>query len=110
MCALINKYNCPAVANIEDSQAIATQMRETWKDENILEKHLQELNKKKPLRWSKFNAAVCLFPSLTENDLRNLTFGTCGLTTFISAFCRSRIIPNQNGKILHNRSSSTVRY
>ena len=93
---------CRTVARIEVDQRIVAQMREMWKDENILEKHLQALSKKKTLRWSKFNTTVCLLPSLTEDDLRNRTFGTCGLTTSISRFCRSRIIPSQNGKILHS--------
>ncbi|CAF3548310.1 unnamed protein product [Rotaria socialis] len=76
VCALINKYYCPAIANIQDGQEIAAQMREMWKAENALEQHLRELDQGETLRWSKYNAAMCLFPSLTEDDVRNLTFGS----------------------------------
>ena len=85
-CALINKYYCPAITNIEDGQHIAAQMREMWNMENTLQKHLQQLNQETTLRWSKYNAAMCLFPSLTEDDMRNLTFGVCEFEPSVKDF------------------------
>ena len=46
VCSLINKHSSPSVANIEGRQEIAAQMRQMWKEDNALEKHLQQLNKK----------------------------------------------------------------
>ena len=51
--------------------------------ENTLQKHLQQLNQETILRWSKYNAAMWLFPSLTEDDMRNLTFGVCESLTLL---------------------------
>ena len=84
--ALINKYYCSAVANIEDGQHIAEQMREMWNMENTLQKHLQQLNQETTLWWYKYNAAMCLFPSLTEDDMRNVTFGVCELEPSVKDF------------------------
>ncbi len=101
VCSLINKYYRPAIANIEDGQGIAAQMRAMWKMENTLQKHLQQLNKETTLHWSKYNAEMCLFPSLTEDDMRNLTFGMYEFELSIKRSCCSRLVPNQNGKVLH---------
>jgi hypothetical protein len=101
VCALINKYYCPAIANIEDGHEIAAQMREMWKVENVLQKQLEQLNQKTTLRWSKYDAAMCLFPSLTEDDIRNLTFGIHEFGSFVKTFCCFRLVPNQDGKVLH---------
>ena len=83
VCALINKYHLPAIANIEDGQEIAAQMRRMWKTENTLQKYLQQINLETTLRWTRYNAAMCLFPSLTEDDVRNLTFGMREFQSFV---------------------------
>ena len=54
--------------------------------ENTLQKHLQQLNQETTLRWSKYNAAMCLFPSLTEDDMRNLTFCVCEFEPSVKDF------------------------
>jgi hypothetical protein len=76
VCALINKYHRPAIVNIEEGYRIASQMRTMWNVQNELQKYLQELNQTKTLRWSKYNAAMCLFPVLTENNMQELTLGS----------------------------------
>jgi hypothetical protein len=86
VCALINRYYCPAIANIENGREIAIQMRNIWQEENALQKRLQLLNEKTTLHWSKCDASLCRFPSLTENDVRNLTFGMRKFTSFVKTF------------------------
>jgi hypothetical protein len=101
VCALINKYHCPAIANIENSRGIAVEMRKMWKEENALQKYLEQLNQETTLRWSKYNAAMCLFPVLTEDDVHNLTFGIAAFQSFVKRLVCSRFLSNQNGKVLH---------
>ena len=52
-------------------------MREMWKEENALKNRLKQYDEEIKLHWSKakYNAATRVIPSLTENDIRDLTFG-----------------------------------
>ena len=58
-------------------------MREMWKEENVLKNRLKQYDEDTKLHWSKYNAATCVFPSLTENDIRDLTFGKDQLMLFL---------------------------
>ncbi|CAF4010586.1 unnamed protein product [Adineta steineri] len=74
--ALINKYYRLAIENIEEGESIGQRMREIWNVENTFQKYLREINQATTLRWSKYDAAMCFFSTLTEEDVRNLTFGS----------------------------------
>ncbi|CAF3833966.1 unnamed protein product [Rotaria sp. Silwood1] len=67
-------------------------MREMCKEENALKNRLEQYNDETKLHWSKYDAATCIFPSLTENDIRDLTFGLYGISaqnvlTIVEAIC-----------------------
>lgn len=79
VCAIINAYCSTATLNVHGDEDIATKMLEQLKKDNILEKRLSELEKQKLLKWNKYDGIFCLFPSLTPNDIKNITFGTIHL-------------------------------
>ncbi|CAF2049538.1 unnamed protein product, partial [Rotaria magnacalcarata] len=76
ICALINKYQCPAVKNIENGREVAMKMREMLTTENRLQERLAKHTGTTSLHWSKHNAANFQFPSLTEENIRDRTFGS----------------------------------
>jgi hypothetical protein len=75
ICALVNSYECPAVKDTQSGKEMATRMRDLWKAENKLQQRLEQSVGNRSLNWSKYNAATCHFPSLTEQDVLYLTFG-----------------------------------
>jgi hypothetical protein len=83
VCAIINAYCCTATLNVHGDKEIAIQMLEQLKKDNILEKHLSELDKQKLLKWNKYDGIFCLFPSLTPNDIKNITFGSIHLSLLL---------------------------
>jgi hypothetical protein len=95
-------YQCPAIKDIDGGQESAAKMREMWKVENALQKRLEQYDNESKLRWSKYDAATCFFPSLTENDMRELTFGKNELWLFLESSGLSRLISNQNGQVIHS--------
>jgi hypothetical protein len=96
-CALINKYCSPAIKDISGGIEIAAKMREMWKEENALKKRLEQNGEEIKLHWSKYDAPTCIFPSLTENDVRDLTFGNGELLSFFYMLSFTRILSNKNG-------------
>ncbi|CAF4452172.1 unnamed protein product, partial [Rotaria magnacalcarata] len=76
ICALINKYQCSAVKDIENGREIAMKMREMLTTENRLQERLAKHTGTTSLHWSKHNAANFQFPPLTEENIRDLTFGS----------------------------------
>ena len=53
-----------------------------WKEENALKNRLKQYDEDTKLHWSKSNAATCVCPSLTENDIRDLILGNEQLISF----------------------------
>ncbi|CAF2004019.1 unnamed protein product [Rotaria magnacalcarata] len=76
ICALINKYQCTAVKDITNGSAIAIRMRQMLTTENRLQERLTQHNGATSLHWSKYNASEFQFPPLTEDNIRDLTFGS----------------------------------
>ncbi|CAM4836812.1 unnamed protein product [Rotaria magnacalcarata] len=76
ICALINKYQCTAVKDITNGSAIAIRMRQMLTTENRLQERLTQHNSATSLHWSKYNASEFQFPPLTEDNIRDLTFGS----------------------------------
>ncbi|CAF1500963.1 unnamed protein product [Adineta ricciae] len=76
VCVIINSYCSPATLNVHGDQDIAAKMLQQLKKDNLLQKHLDELENQKLLKWKKHDGVFCLFPSLTPNDVENITFGS----------------------------------
>lgn len=76
ICALINAYHKPAIINKEEGEKWADQMLKLLDQGNQLQKRLELMasNKKKP-QWKKYDAAMVIFPELSEEDVRNMCFG-----------------------------------
>lgn len=75
ICSLINKYQCPAINDIENGREIAIKMREMLTTENRLRQRLEQHTAATSLHWSQHNASNFRFPPLTEQNIRDLTFG-----------------------------------
>ena len=54
---------------------MATEMLKLLHSENALQQYLEDLEHNKRISWKKYDAQHCLFPTLTEQDVRNITFG-----------------------------------
>ncbi|CAF4184692.1 unnamed protein product [Rotaria sordida] len=76
VCAIINAYGSTATLNVHDDEDIAIKMLDQLTKDNILEKRLIQLEQQKVLKWVKHDGIFCLFPSLTQNDIENITFGS----------------------------------
>ncbi|CAF1418557.1 unnamed protein product [Rotaria magnacalcarata] len=76
ICALINKYQCPAVKDIESGREIVMKMREMLTTENRLQERLAKHTGTTSLHWSEHNAANFQSPPLTKENIRDLTFGS----------------------------------
>ena len=63
VCALINKYHRPAIADIEEGYRIVCRMREMWNVENELQNYLQKLNEKKGVTMEKIRCCYVSFPN-----------------------------------------------
>ncbi|CAM4949458.1 unnamed protein product [Rotaria socialis] len=77
ICALINKYQCPAVKDIENGREIAMKMHKMLTTENRLQERLAKDTGTTSLHWTKHNAANFQFPPRTEQKIHDLTFECC---------------------------------
>lgn len=73
--SLVNKYRCPAIKDISIDKQMAAEMLKLLHSENELQRYLQNLEENKLIKWKKYDAQHCPFPYLTEEDVRNITFG-----------------------------------
>ena len=81
VCALINKYQCPAVKDTENGREIAMKMREMFTTRNRLQERLAQYTGLTSLHWSKHSTSNFQFPPLSEERIRELTFGNIKLIT-----------------------------
>ena len=81
VCALINKYQCPAVKDIENGREIAMKLREMFTTRNRLQERLAQYTDITSLHWSKHSASNFQFPPLSEEKIRELIFGNIKLIT-----------------------------
>ena len=75
VCALIKKYQCPAVKDTENGREIAMKLREMFTTRNRLQERLAQYTYLTSLHWSKHSASNFQFPRLSEEKIRELTFG-----------------------------------
>jgi hypothetical protein len=77
VCALINAYHNARVIDTTKEQEWAAQMLLLLNKENQLKKRLERLSigRNKP-QWRKYDARMVIFPNLSDQDVRNICFGT----------------------------------
>jgi len=75
VCAFINAFGSRATNNTQGGYDMATQMRERFHKKNSLLDRLNRLNNQSHLVWKKYDSQFCMFPSLTEDQVRNIAFG-----------------------------------
>lgn len=46
-----------------------------WNQKNKPQERLDQLNGEQGLTWKKYDAAICIFPSMTEDDVQDITLG-----------------------------------
>jgi hypothetical protein len=76
ICALINAYRETNTINTVIGREWAQQMRILRDKENRLQRRLEQMNSgdRKP-QWKKYDAQLVIFPTLSEQDVRNICFG-----------------------------------
>ena len=75
ICAFINAFGSRATNITHDAREMAMKMRERLDKKNALQHQLDQLNNKNKSAWKKCSGEMCIFPSMTEDDVRNITFG-----------------------------------
>lgn len=93
VCALINCYRPPRVQNKENDEIIAGEMLEKSKKTNDLKAYAEQ-NKRKNKKNESINENALNFPILTEDYIREITFGVYQLK---QAKSYSREHLNQDG-------------
>ena len=73
-CALINAFRLRPVTDIHTGSEMAYRMLEKLDQQNDIQIHLSQVAKERS-NWKKFDAQMCLFPELSQDDVRNLCFG-----------------------------------
>lgn len=82
VCSFINAFSSRATTNIDSGYEVAEQMLSQLNHKNKLQERLEQLNGERRLTWKKYDATMCLFPSMTENDVRDISLGK--MKTFCS--------------------------
>ena len=54
---------------------LAKDMLEQMKKENELEKRLIRISNDKSMHWKKYDSRMCIFPSLTKEDVQHICCG-----------------------------------
>jgi hypothetical protein len=75
VCALHNAFHHPAMKDPTHGIELAKIMLEQMKKENELERRLIQISNDKNMHWKKYDSRMCIFPSLTEEDVRNICCG-----------------------------------
>ncbi len=74
VCALINAYGSRPVSDIHSGSEMAYRMLQAFNELNDIQIHLSKIAMERS-EWKKYDAQMCLFPELDEQDLGNLYFG-----------------------------------
>ena len=54
---------------------MAREMLKLLYSENTFQQYVEDLKHNKHINWKNYDAQHCLFPILSEQDVRNITFG-----------------------------------
>ena len=79
VCAVHNAFRRPAMKDSANGLELAKIMLEQTKKENELEKRLIQISNDENMHWKKYDSRMCIFPSLTEEDVRNICCGKTSL-------------------------------
>ena len=71
----MNTYQSPSLKDISIGKETSQQMLKLLRSKSILQEYVEKLEINKRISWKKYNTEHCLFPTLTEQDVRNITFG-----------------------------------
>ena len=90
---------------------MAREMLKLLHSENTFQQYVEDLEHNKHISWKKYDAQHCLFPTLSEQDVRNITFGK--QTLFLqhdkfSVFLRG--IPGEDRKKLYNGTCKRINF
>lgn len=75
VCSLINCYRASAIKDIHSGAVMAQEMINLLHSKNICQERLRRLEASKELKWKKYDAQYCLFPSLTATYVQQITKG-----------------------------------
>lgn len=99
ICAIINAFKKTISLNTEDDTKWAAQILMLRDKQNLLQQRLEQMNHntRKP-QWKKYDARMVNFPTLTEEDVRNICFGNYyfHFICSISSYAFSKVIIKSN--------------
>lgn len=72
---LVNKFRSPPIIDISAGKELSAKMLSFLRSDNELSEYIRQLEDDKLIRWKNYDAKHCLFPPLTADDVRNITFG-----------------------------------
>lgn len=75
VCALHNAFRQPVMKDPENGLELAQIMLKQIDKENELERRLIQISNDKRAHWRKYDSRMCVFPLLTEEDVRNICCG-----------------------------------
>ena len=81
-CAIINAFRPRPVSDIHAGSEIAYRMLEKFNKQNENQMRLSQVAKERS-DWIKYDARMCLFPELSQDDVRNLCFCIKITATFL---------------------------
>ena len=74
VCALINAFGSRPVSDTHSDTEIASLMLEAFNESNAAQIRLSKIATERT-EWRTYDAKMCPFPELDEDDLRRLCFG-----------------------------------
>lgn len=71
---MINAFGSRPVIDIHAGSEIAYRMLEAFSESNNVQERLSAIARERA-QWKTYDARMCLFPELDEDDLKDLCFG-----------------------------------
>lgn len=100
VCALHNAFRHPAMKDPTNGLELARSMLEQMKKENELANRLMRISNNKSMHWKKYDSRMCVFPSLTEEDVRRICCGEISCSYRISIETIFQVIIKLNNQNL----------
>ncbi|CAF4762843.1 unnamed protein product, partial [Rotaria sp. Silwood2] len=82
ICALINAFRPRPVSDIQAGSEVAYYMLQKFNQQNNIQLRLSEIAKERS-GWKTYDANMCLFPELSQDDVRTLCCGMNMIQLFI---------------------------
>lgn len=74
VCAMINAFGSRPITDIHAGAEVASRMLEASNESNHTQGRLSAIARERA-EWKRYDAQMCLFPELDEDDLKDLCFG-----------------------------------